>query len=267
MILNKLSMTAAAIALSAGAALANTPPAKAPKDPLDSVMWDNMVQRFFPGGEVIFDNRVKVLIPAAAEDQFFVPVTVDASGLHGVEEIVVVADLNPIPHVLTYKPESAAPFIGFRLKVEQSTPIRAGVRTSDGKWHMGGAVIDAAGGGCSAPAAAHANPNWAATLGQTRAQVRREDADTARITIRMRHPMDTGLANNIPAFYLSRMTMKADDGRAIGTLETFEPVSENPTFTLKAKVASADRTLAFDGRDNEGNSYDFALPVPPESGL
>lgn len=255
-----------ALALTAGTAGAVETPAPAStldKDPLNSVMWTNMVERFFPGGKVVFDDRVKVAIPKSAEDQFFVPVTVDASGLLTVEEIVVVADLNPIPHVLTFKPESAAPFIGFRLKVEQSTPIRAGVRTSDGVWHVGGAIIDAAGGGCSAPAAAHANPNWAATLGQTRALVRREDADTARITMRMRHPMDTGLANNIPAFYLSNMSIKANDGRPIGTLQTYEPVSENPTFTLKAKVASADTSLAFDGRDNEGNSYDFAVDVPP----
>lgn len=233
-----------------------------PADPLDSVMWDNMVERFFAGGEIVFDSRVGVLIPQSAEDQFFVPVTIDASALHGVEEIVVVADLNPIPHVLSYRPESAAPFIGFRLKVEQSTPVRAGVRTSDGVWHMGGAVIDAAGGGCSAPAQAHANANWSATLGQTRAVVRREDPDTARLTIRMRHPMDTGLANGIPAFYLSRMSIRAADGRAIAALETHEPVSENPTFTLKAKLAHTDMSLSFDGRDNEGNHYGFSLPIP-----
>lgn len=249
-------------ALILGLGMMSAQAAEPPRDPLDSVMWDNMVERFFPGGDVVFDQRVRVLMPDNAEDQFYVPVTVDASGLNGVEEIVIVADLNPIPHVLTFKPQSAAPFIGFRLKVEQSTPVRAGVRTSDGVWHVGGAIIDAAGGGCSAPAQAHANANWPATLGHTRALVRREDADTARVSVRIRHPMDTGLADGIPAFYLHEMAITADGGRPIGSLETFEPVSENPTFTFKAKVASADTALTFDGRDNEGNRYDFSLAVP-----
>lgn len=254
-----LRILATAASLLVGATIA--PAATLPTDPLDSVMWDNMAERFFPGEKIVFDSRVKVVMPQSAEDQFFVPVTIDATALNGVEEIVVVADLNPIPHVLSFRPESAAPFIGFRLKVEQSTPVRAGVRTSDGVWHVGGAIIDAAGGGCSAPAQAHANANWTDTLGQTRALVRREDADTARITFRMRHPMDTGLADGIPAFYLSRMTMTAE-GRSIGELETYEPVSENPTFTLKAKVAQGEAALDFNGRDNEGNSYRFSLPIP-----
>jgi sulfur-oxidizing protein SoxY len=250
-------LAAASLLLSATIASAST----LPPDPLASVMWDNMAERFFPGEKIVFDSRVRVIMPKSAEDQFFVPVTVDASGLNGVEEIVVVADLNPIPHVLSFRPESAAPFIAFRLKVEQSTPVRAGVRTSDGVWHVGGAIIDAAGGGCTAPAQAHANANWTDTLGQTRAVVRREDADTARVTIRIRHPMDTGLADGIPAFYLSRMSVAAGD-REIGVLDTYEPVSENPTFTFKAKVAQGEAVLDFDGRDNEGNSYGFSLPIP-----
>lgn len=238
-----------------------------PRDPLNSVMWDDMAGRFLPGGSIVFDSRVKVLAPASAEDQFFVPVTVDATALNGVEEIVVMADLNPIPHVLTYRPTSAAPFIGLRLKVEQSTPIRAAARTSDGVWHVGGMIIDAAGGGCSAPAQAYANANWTATLGQTRAMARREDTDTARITVRLRHPMDTGLADGIPEFFLSRLNITGDSGRPVGTIESYEPVSENPTFTIKAKVAHNDTQLSFAGNDSEGNTYRFAVDVPEVQGL
>jgi sulfur-oxidizing protein SoxY len=237
-----------------------------PKDPLNSVMWEDIAARFFPG-EIVFDERVKLMMPASAENPFSVPITVDASALNGVKEIVVVADLSPLPHVLTYRPDSAAPFIGFRIKVEQATPVRVGVRTADGVWRIGGAVVDAAGGGCSAPARAHANPNWAATLGQTRATVRREDADTARITVRMRHPMDTGLADGIPVFYLSRLGITGKDGRMVASIESREPISENPTFTIKAKVTQDETALSFAGSDTEGNQYAFSLPVPGPEGL
>lgn len=236
-----------------------------PSDPLRSVMWGDMVARFLPGG-VVFDDRVKVMVPKSAEDQFFVPVTVDAQALGDVLEIVVLADLNPIPKVLSFKPVNAAPFIGMRIKVEQSTPVRAAVRTSDGIWHVGGSIIDAAGGGCSAPAQQYKNANWAETLGQTRAVVRREDAEITRISLRIRHPMDTGLANGIPAFYLSKLAVTAD-GRPIGAIESYEPVSENPTFTLKAKVAASQTSLSFNGRDNEGNTYRFDLSVPAAQGI
>lgn len=232
-----------------------------PTDPLDSVMWEDMARRFFPG-EVVFDQRVKVMLPRSAEDQFYVPVTVDAGGLHGVEEIVIVADLNPIPHVLTLRPANAAPFVGLRLKVEQTTPVRAGVKTSDGVWHIGGAIVDAAGGGCSAPAAAHSNANWPATLGNTRAQLRQDGKGDARLTVRMRHPMDTGLADGIPAFYLHTLAVTSDSGTDIAEIEAYEPVSENPTFTLKPKLAVADQALAINGRDNQGNIFAFSLQLP-----
>ena len=122
-----------------------------PADPLNSVMWENMAQRFFPG-EIVFDQRVVVIGPQDAEDQMQVPITVDATQLENVEEIIALADLNPIPHILTLKPERAQPFIGFRVKLEQATPIRVGVRTSDGVWHVNAIYISAAGGGCTAPA-------------------------------------------------------------------------------------------------------------------
>jgi len=119
--------------------------AEIPADPFESVMWKQMVERHFPGGEVVFDSRVIVNAPQSAENQFNVPVTVDATALENVEEIVAVADLNPIPHILTVRPIEALSFVGFRVKLQQGTPIHVGVRTSDGVWHIGGAYVDASG--------------------------------------------------------------------------------------------------------------------------
>ena len=233
-----------------------------PDDPLRSVMWKSMAERFMPGGEIVFDERVKLLAPLSAENQIDVPITVDATALENVEEIVAVADLNPIPLILTARPEGAAPFLGFRLKLQQSSPVHVGVRTSDGVWHVAGAVVDAAGGGCTAPAVAHGTSNWMDTLGETRAQVRRFGDEMARMTLRMRHPMDTGLADGIPAFYLEELTVRDASGATLMALELFEPVSENPTLTLKPRVGTGDTVLAVDTRDTEGNEFAFALEVP-----
>lgn len=232
-----------------------------PEDPLNSVMWENMAQRFFPG-EVVIDQRVVVLSPHEAEDQMQVPVTVDATQLENVVEIVALADLNPIPHILTVKPLQAQAFVGFRVKLEQSTPIRVGVLTSDGVWHVNGVIVNAAGGGCSAPASAHGTSNWYKTLGQARGLARRDGTDAARLSLRMRHPMDTGLAPGIPVFYMSKLLVKSADGVDLADVELFEPISENPTLTLKPLVSNEAEDLLVYARDTEGNEFEFALEVP-----
>lgn len=237
-----------------------------PADPLGSGMWESIADRYLPGGRVIFDDRVHLMVPKAAEDQFLVPITVDATALGKVEEIVVVADLNPIQRALSFSPGAAEPYVGLRIKVEQSTPIRAAARTPDGVWHVAASMIDAAGGGCSAPAQAHSNNNWMATLGHTKASVTRTAGDEARITLRIRHPMDTGLADGIPAFYLHNLDVRTAEGQEIASLEAYEPVSENPTFTFKTKLAAGETAVAVNGRDTEGNRYTMSIPVPPAAG-
>ena len=75
------------------------------------------------GGAVVFDERVRVMAPASAEDALNVPVMVDASSLDAqekVEEITVFADMNPIPRILNYRPTGAKPLIGLRLKLQQA---------------------------------------------------------------------------------------------------------------------------------------------------
>jgi len=231
-----------------------------PEDPLNSVMWSNMAERFFPG-KVVIDQRVIVLGPTDAEDQMQVPITVDATQLENVEEIVALADLNPIPHILTLRPTRAQPFIGFRVKLEQATPIRVGVRTSDGVWHVNGVYVSAAGGGCTAPALAHGMEDWYKTLGQTRAITRRESDKLARLSMRMRHPMDTGLAPGIPVFYMNKIEVTSAEGDALADIELFEPISENPTLTLKPLVSDNIDELLVYARDTEANEFRFALPV------
>jgi len=248
--------------LLSGASSATVSAAQLPPDPFESVMWKQMAERYFPGEKVVFDSRVIVSAPKSAENQFHVPITVDATALDNVEEIVAVADLNPIPHILTVRPIKALSFVGFRVKLQQGTPIHVGARTSDGVWHIGGAYVDAAGGGCTAPAMAHGQSNWMKTLGKTRALTRRESALSARMTIRMRHPMDTGLAAGIPAFFMNKITVRDEAGDAVAELDLYEPVSENPTVTIKPSVGQAEETLQVTARDTEGNEFGFPLVVP-----
>lgn len=236
-----------------------------PDDPLDSPVWKDIAGKHFAGAEIVFDDRVKVQVPSVVENQAQVPVTADARELPNVEKIVVIADLNPIQHVLTYSPAhtKAQARISFRMKIEQGTPVRAAALTSDGTWHIGGVFLEAAGGGCSSPAMARGEANWADTVGNAQGRAWRQADGSSRLRLRVKHPMDTGLAkDNTPAFFIERLDVKAKEGEPLATLELFEPVSEDPTVTIDVTVPATEGEVNVDGRDNNGNIYRSTIPVP-----
>lgn len=241
--------------------------AATPADPFGSVMWDYIAERQFPGETIVFDDRVRVLAPANAENQFEVPVTVEAAGIGEVVEIRIIADLNPLPHVLTYHPVDAEPFIGFRIKLEQASVVHAAARTADGVWHVGGAVVEAAGGGCTAPARAHSEAGWMSRLGEARALALREETGAVRLAMKIRHPMDSGLADGVPLFLLRDLSATDDRGTLLARFELLESVAENPALVIRPRLGGAAGTIAVSGRDTEGNLYDFVVPVPSAEGV
>lgn len=242
--------------------------ADVPADPLQSVMWSSMVAllKNVSDGDIVIDDAVSVVAPSVAENQMEVPVTVDATKLGSVKKIVVLTDLNPIHHVLTYEPVEAAPYISFRVKVEQATPIRAAVLTEDGKWRVSGVIVDASGGGCTAPAVAHGQDDWSSRLAEVRAKIWRYASEgETRLRLKIRHPMDTGLADGIPAFYIKKLEVKGPDAEVLARLEVREPVSENPTFTLKPNLEMSAPFLKLEGRDTDGNLVNVKVPAPTSS--
>jgi sulfur-oxidizing protein SoxY len=234
--------------------------AQGESDPFGSLQWPDLRRELLvPSGPVEFDPRVQVLGPPFAEDPMNVPITVSARGLTEVERIVVFVDRNPIRKVLEYFPLAALPAVSFRFKLEQASPVRAAVRTRDGRWHVGGTLVDSAGGGCTAPGQTRRDGSWSRSLGQVSARLfgstlTRGDGGEARARLRVRvmHPMDTGLVGGVPAFYLNRLALSDAEGRLLARLDTFEPVSENPVFSfdLGERPAGA---LRLSGSDNNGN--------------
>ena len=101
-------------------------------DPLDSARWGDMHHSVLADAPFEFDDRVRVIAPTTAENPMQVPVTVDATALPGVEEVLVFADFNPIVRVLRFFPEAAPAQLGFRIKLQQSTPVRAAAPLTPG---------------------------------------------------------------------------------------------------------------------------------------
>jgi len=223
------------------------------EDPMKSSMWNFHYQRLLKQGAVLFDERVKLDVPPFAEDSSQVPIQVDARELPGdVVQIIAWAELNPIPHIFTFYPESAdvLPLVAIRIRVEQATVLRAAAQTKDGVWHVGSARVDAAGGGCTAPSVVRAQPDWEKRLGQVHG-ARFNRGEYSRLRLRVDHPMDNGLIG-IPEFFLNQAQLRADDGRLLATLELFPAVGENPTLSLEVRGNQANQLWL---RDNNGNEF------------
>lgn len=220
-------------------------------DPWDSGMWP-LHREDWLGNPADWrnDDEVVILGPKAAEDAMHVPFAMDATGLGAVARIVVTIDYSPIPLALTYWPGRALPLLGFGVKYESGSPLRASVELAGGGWRMSGHFVSAMGGGCTAPAGAHARPDWQEGFGEMRA---RHWPGTGRLRVWLRHPMDTGLAPGIAAHHLTEMVLADAEGQ-IARLELHAPIEENPalTFLLPDDVAGP---IAIRARDNMGYSF------------
>ncbi|MEX0340831.1 MAG: quinoprotein dehydrogenase-associated SoxYZ-like carrier [Arenibacterium sp.] len=253
----KRILTCLSCAIWAPVALALDDPRTKLQDPMKSGMWDyHQVELLGDPVDIRFDDRVIVRGPASAEDSLNVPLLVDASGIENVKRIVISADYGPIPHILTYYPENAEPKIGLRFKIDQATAIRASVETRDGQWFVGSTYIDAAGGGCTAPAHAYASDDWEEKLGEIHGRIW---AASGRARVIVDHPMDTGLAGDIPVFIIQRLAFETEAGAVLARMDLFEPVNEDPAFSLFFEPGTLGGTLQVSGRDNNGNQIKGVL--------
>ncbi len=230
--------------------------AQPPVDPLNSPSWEQMHARMLNGEPYEFSDLITVLGPDSAEDPTNVPVSVHIDPGIVVKRVVVFADLNPIQKVIELEPFEVPASFGFRIKLEQATPLRAAALTDAGIWLVGGRWVDSAGGGCTQPSAGRVSGNWHETIGQFRGLTFGEGAHLSRVRFRIMHPMDTGLSPGIPAFFIDRITVSDAADVPLANLNVFEPISENPYFTLDLADLATDRQpLKFEVHDIGGNEF------------
>ncbi|MCG8378836.1 MAG: quinoprotein dehydrogenase-associated SoxYZ-like carrier [Proteobacteria bacterium] len=230
-----------------------------PDDPLDSPNWEVMHKNILSNENVVFDERVKVIAPERAEDPMNVPVSVRVNDISDIEEIRVFADLNPISEIMSFYPGESQPYIGFRIRVEQATPVRAAVLTKDGVWHVGGRWIDASGGGCTQPSNSRIEGGWEETLGNVTSRLWISDnTNHDRLRFKVMHPMDTGLADGIPAFYIKRLELIDNNNVVLTRIEPNVAISENPVFSLDLDIAP-EQKITLIGQDNNGNKINQVL--------
>ena len=226
-------------------------------DKLGSMQWPVIHRKFMATAPFALSDEVIVKGPEFAEDAMNVPIWIDARALQRsmgpIDRIVVVADRNPIQHVLDFEPLGSWPVLAFRIRMEQASPVRAFVQTRDGQWHVGSTWVKASGGGCTVPGITRADGSWVKNLNQVQTRFFYNPVDgSRRLRLRVMHPMDTGLVAGIPAFHVEDLRMVDAVGEVWWALELHEPVSENPLITFELPVQGGQGFKVL-GRDNNGN--------------
>lgn len=242
-----------------GAALAEPP-----EDPYRSPMWHYNLARYLgEAADIRHSDRVVLKVPHFAEDATQVPLTVDLSAFeHEVAEVVTWIDLNPVPHLFTLRPEAAeVRTVALNFRIQQASTVRAAVRDEQGRWHVGSAHVEAAGGGCTAPSATASNPDWAASFGQLRGALFSPAGGLAgaRLKAQLMHPMDSGMVSHIPRFHIEHLELRSasDQGR-LASMSLSESASENPLFVFDLEHAGEDGVTLW-MRDNGGNVFESRL--------
>ena len=215
-----------------------------PSDPLDSSRWRYMVAQHFRDAEIVFDERVQVLVPAEAQDLFATPVQIRAPALADVTQIRVIADASAQSRVLDYFPVDAIAAIGFSFEVTQATPLRAAVRTADGVWHIGGAWVDAQGGGCAPPRLSVVDTvgGSSSTVVEARSWLRANGGQRLKVRIVLPEP----------ARALDEITVRDVQGRVHARIVPGRPLAREPVFALD--IASRE-SLQIEARDSKGKRY------------
>lgn len=228
-------------------------------DPLNSPSWVQMHAHVLNNEPVVFDDLLTLHVPESAENPAHVPISVTLTQDVAIEEIRLFADLNPVKEMVYFKPLRVRPYLAFRFKIEQPSPVRAAAKTADGVWHVTGKWVDAAGGGCTAPSEGRVKGDWHETLMDVATRSWYNDGQLQRFRMRVMHPMDTGFAPGIPAFYVEELTLTDEQENVLAKLDVFQPVSENPVFTFDLFTELAVESVQLTGRDNNGNKLEARL--------
>lgn len=127
-----LATGAAVVAVNAGLLTPSTVLANWNKKAFAAKTTEDSLNNVFGSTTATDSGDIKLKAPAIAENGEVTPVTVDASGISGVESIVIMASKNPQPLVCQYTfGAGAVGFVSTRIKMGQTMDVIAYVKAGD----------------------------------------------------------------------------------------------------------------------------------------
>ncbi len=143
-----LATGAAAVAVNAGLLTPNTVLAAWNKKAFDAKTTDDALTAVYGSAGAADSGDIKLKAPAIAENGAVTPVTVDASGISGVESISILASKNPMPMVCEYTFGAGAQgYVSTRIKMGQTMDVIAVVKAG-GKLMKAQQEVKVTIGGC-----------------------------------------------------------------------------------------------------------------------
>ena len=222
------------------------------QNPISTPTFDEILKTIIDNKEYIFDDKnITIEVPNFADNPIQVPILVDAKKIKNAKQMILFADLNPIPIIVDMNLKELLPLISLNIKVAQETPIRALVLDDENIWHIGSANIKSFGGGCSVASVSSSQTDFAKLLGKTKIDIFGNDG-IIRIKSSIFHPMETGLIFGNSAFYINKIVLKADD-KNISEIKTYSAISENPRFIFETKTKAQNYKIEF--FDIDGNQF------------
>ncbi|WP_370515072.1 thiosulfate oxidation carrier protein SoxY [Paracoccus sp. S-4012] len=120
---------------------------------LDSAVADDIAAAFAGGATPIMEG-LELDLPALGDNPAAVPVRVHVTEpiteASWCEELILIADLNPLPLAcrFTFTPDAGSADVAVRLRLIGTMPIRALARMNDGRVLVARQEITVAAGGC-----------------------------------------------------------------------------------------------------------------------
>jgi sulfur-oxidizing protein SoxY len=143
-----LATGAAAVAVNAGLLTPSTVLAEWNKAAFSAKNSDDALNNVYGSASATDSGDVKLKAPAIAENGAVTPVTVDASGMSGVESISILASKNPMPLVCTYNFSGPAQgYVSTRIKMGETMNVVAVVKAG-GKLYKAEQEVKVTIGGC-----------------------------------------------------------------------------------------------------------------------
>ena len=187
------------------------------------------------------DNpNIKIIIQEEVEESHEVSMVVKIpSNLKDTKKIFILVDNNPIQLVTKIFPEKDIKTVGFNIRMEQDSYVRAAVLNNKGIWNISSKkVLVKSPGGCSLPACDPAiQVCEERELGKIVMKKYKRSSGDWRLKFKINHPMHTGLVSDpssgelVPEYYVNWVYFKDSDG-ALAKAQTFGALSANPTLIL-----------------------------------
>lgn len=191
--------------------------------------------------------------PDVAENGALVTVQI-TSRIPATRSIAVFVDRNPWAHIARFEfVQDALPFVALRLRVAETSPVRAVVRAGE-SYYVSMRDVRVVAGGCGGAGTGEpaAGPTKAEPI-KIRATL---EGGVANLRALVTHPMENGLRTNsagkvIPENFIRNLDIRLN-GKIVIEAQIGRSVSTNPLFAFKVQGARANDRFALTWRDSRG---------------